>query len=200
MSMGGSEIEVTYQPGCKDTKCSDDSGFNDAVNTAKNTDLVVMVMGLDGSLEGEGHDRVAHNCKDKEIDVLALPGCQGDLVSTVADANKNVVLLLMNGGPLSLGDISLNDNVKAIMEVFYPGALGGLVIPTILVGNESPAGCMPVTTYKSSKEAPDPTDYNMNTSPGRTYRYYSGTPEVPFGFGLSYTTFSYSKLSLSNNS
>ena len=126
-----------------------------------------MAMGLDGVLEGEGHDRVAHNYKDKEIDVLALPGCQGDLVSTVADANKNVVLLLMNGGPLSLGDIYSNDNVKAIMEVFYPGALGGIAVPTILVGNESPAGRMPVTTYTSSKEVPDPTDYNMNTDVSR---------------------------------
>ena len=59
---------------------------------------------------------------------------------------------------------------------------------------------MPVTTYTSSKEVPDPTDYNMNTPPGRTYQYYTNVPEVPFGFGLSYTTFEYSLLSLSHTS
>ena len=194
-------VNTTIVAGCSSTKCPDKSGFQSAIDAAKKADYVVMVMGLDGSLEGEGHDRTAHPCEgDVEPDVLALPGCQGALVDAIAEVNSHVILVLVNGGPLSLGSIYSNDNVPAVVEVFYPGAEGGTAVGNVLFGDYNPAGRMPVTTYTSSKEVPDPTDYTMNTPPGRTYRYYTNVPEVPFGFGLSYTTFEYSSLSLSHTS
>ena len=197
----GDSVEVSYESGCKDTACSDDSEFSKALDAVKDSSVVIMVMGLDGHLEGEGHDRVSHKCKDEDIDVLALPGCQGKLVNAVANISSKVILVLMNGGPLSLGaDVYANGNIPGILEVFYPGALGGSAVASVLFGQYNPAGRMPVTTYTSSKDVPDATDYNMNTPPGRTYRYYTGTPEAPFGFGLSYTTFSYSSLSVSSSS
>jgi beta-glucosidase len=192
-------VNSTVIHGCSDTKCSSDSSFNDAVATATHADYVVMVMGLDGSLEGEGHDRVTHPCNGDTPDVLSLPGCQGKLIESVAKVHK-VILVLINGGPLSLGDIYSNDNVVSILEVFYPGALGGEAVASVLFGDYNPAGRMPVTTYTGSDVIPEPDDYDMTSPPGRTYRYYTGVPEIPFGFGLSYTTFSYSNASLSKNS
>ena len=197
----GDGVQVAYESGCKDTSCTDDSEFSKALDAVKDSSVVVMVMGLDGHLEGEGHDRVSHKCKEEDIDVLALPGCQGKLVSAVANVSKNVVIVLMNGGPISLGaEVYGNDNIGSVLEVFYPGALGGTAVANVMFGHYNPAGRMPVTTYTSSKEVPTATDYNMNTAPGRTYRYYTGMPEVPFGFGLSYTTFTLSRMSVSSSS
>ena len=194
--LAGSGVNVTYAPGCSSTSCSDDSDFKHATEAIKDADYVVMVMGLDGHLEGEGHDRVSHSCNKKDVDVLALPGCQGKLVDTIVGSNSHVILVLVNGGPLSLGDVYSNDKIRAVVEVFYPGALGGSAVASVLFGEYNPGGRMPITTYTSSKEVPRSTDYNMNTSPGRTYRYYTGTPEVPFGFGLSYTIFDYSNFQI----
>ena len=199
----GDGVEVAYESGCKDTSCTDDSEFIKALDAVKDSSVVVMVMGLDGHLEGEGHDRVSHKCKEEDIDVLALPGCQGKLVSAVANVSKNVVIVLMNGGPISLGtEVYGNDNIGGVLEVFYPGALGGTAVANVMFGHYNPAGRMPYTVYRyfSSKDIPDPTDYNMNTAPGRTYRYYTDLPEVYFGDGLSYTTFTYSDISISSNS
>lgn len=193
-------VNSTVVSGCDNIKCETDSHFSDAVDAAKQADYVVMVMGLDGSLEGEGHDRTTHSCNNKTTpDILALPGCQGDLVEAVTKVHNNVILVLVNGGPISLGDIYNNDAITGILEVFYPGAVGGTAVASVLFGEYNPGGRMPVTTFTSSDELPVSTDYNMNTSPGRTYRYYTGTPEIPFGFGLSYTTFQYSDLSLSRD-
>ena len=196
----GSLVDVAYQKGCYDTACANDSMFNDSLDAASRSDIIVMVMGLDGHLEGEGHDRVSHKCNGKDVDVLALPGCQGELLNAVQIVNKKVIIVLMNGGPISLGDeVYNNDYFHAVLEVFYPGALGGTAVANVLFGHSSPGGRMPVTTFSDSGQLPDPTDYHMNTSPGRTYRYYTGKPEVPFGFGLSYTTFAYSQLTVSSS-
>ena len=195
-------VNSTVVSGCDGVKCETKLHFSDAVNAAKQADYVVMVMGLDGSLEGEDHDRALHSCIDGTTpDILALPGCQSKLVEAVAAVHSNVILVLVNGGPISLGDIFTLDSIGAIVEVFYPGAVGGTAVASVLFGEYNPGGRMPLTTYTftSSSQIPDSTDYNMNTPPGRTYRYYTGTPEVPFGYGLSYTTFEYSDLSVSTD-
>lgn len=195
-------VNSTVVSGCDGVKCENNSLFSDAVEAAKEADYVVMVMGLDTDLEGEGHDRALHPCSDGTTpDILALPGCQSQLVEAVAAVHSNVILVLVNGGPISLGDIFTMDSIGAIVEVFYPGAVGGTAVASVLFGEYNPGGRMPITTYTvtSSSHIPDSKDYNMNTPPGRTYRYYTGTPEVPFGYGLSYTSFAYSDLSVSTD-
>ena len=200
MSKQALGVNTTIVSGCSSIKCPDDSGFSKAVAAAAQADYVVMVMGLDGSLEGEGHDRIGHPCNGKPIDVLRLPGCQSMLVEAIAQVHSQVILVLVNGGPLSLGSLYSNDNVTSIVEVFYPGAVGGTAVASVLFGEYNPAGRMPVTTYTSSNAIPEPDDYIMDTPPGHTYRYYTGVPEIPFGFGLSYTTFEYSSLAVSSDS
>ena len=192
----GSGIELSSALGCKTISCPDKSGFDDAKDAAKGADYVILVLGLQGSLEGEGHDRAPTKCEGIEQDVLALPGCQGALVDSILTVNSKVILVLLNGGPLSIPDQLKNDGVLAIIEAFYPGALGGTAVASVLFGKYNPAGRMPITTVTSSKELPIATNYNMSDTPGRTYRYYSNKPLIPFGFGLSYTLFEYSNMVL----
>ena len=88
-----------------------------------------MVMGIDGSIEGEGHDRVGSSCNGKSIDVLQLPGCQNEFIQQVTALNSKVILVLMNGGPISLTkEVLGDDKIVAIIDTFYPGALGGTAI------------------------------------------------------------------------
>ncbi len=188
---------VNFAEGCQNPKCTDTSKFKDALDIVRSADVVVMVMGIDGSIEGEGHDRVGSSCNGKSIDVLQLPGCQNEFIQQVTALNSKVILVLMNGGPISLtNEVLGDDKVIAIIDTFYPGALGGTAIADILFGNYNPGGRMPVTTFVSSDEIPSAEDYNMTTPPGRTYRYYTGTPQFHFGYGLSYTSFEYSKLAV----
>ena len=188
---------VNFSEGCSSPKCSDTSKFKDALDIVHSADVVVMVMGIDGSIEGEGHDRVGSSCNGKSIDVLQLPGCQNEFIQQVTALNSKVILVLMNGGPISLtNEVLGDDKIIAIIDTFYPGALGGTAIADVLFGNYNPGGRMPVTTFLSSDEIPPSVDYNMTTPPGRTHRYYTGTPQFRFGYGLSYTSFEYSKLAV----
>jgi beta-glucosidase len=92
------------------------------------------------------------------------------------------------------------DNVPAIIEAFYPGAVGGQAVADVLFGDYNPGGRMPVTTVTSEKDLPIVQDYNMSTPPGRTYKYYTGNLVFPFGYGLSYTMFQYNSLMLADTS
>ena len=156
-----------------------------------------MVMGLSGHLEGEGHDRAAHPCGSNKRSSIGLPGCQSDLVSAIGEINNKIVLILLNGGPLTIPIEDQSDNIPAIVEAFYPGALGGKAVAEVLFGKASPAGRMPVTVVQSEDDLPPSVDYNMATNPGRTYRYLQKPALYPFGYGLSYTQFKYSNLMIS---
>ena len=156
-----------------------------------------MVMGLDSHLEGEGHDRAVHPCGSNKRSVIGLPGCQSDLVSAIGEVNDKIVLILLNGGPLTIPAEDQSDKIQAIVEAFYPGALGGRAVADVLFGKESPAGRMPVTVVLSEDDIPPSVDYNMATDPGRTYRYLQNSALYPFGYGLSYTQFKYSNLMIS---
>ena len=188
---------VNYAAVCPDVKCGDISKADATLEIVNSADYVVMVMGLDQSVESEGHDRVQTQCNGANNDILDLPGCQGELVKKVIEMKSKVILVLINGGPVSLSKQLLDDDrIIGIIEAFYPGALGGAAVADVLFGNYNPGGRMPVTTYTSIDEVPPSVDYNMTTPPGRTYRYYTGTPLFPFGYGLSYTSFEYSKLAV----
>ena len=198
--VGGKPTIVSFAPVCTNVKCEDISKANDSLGIVKSADFVVMVMGLDESVESEGHDRAQTQCNGVNNDIIALPGCQGEIVKKVIEMNAKVILVLINGGPVTVPKQFIEDDrIIGIIEAFYPGALGGTAVADVLFGNYNPGGRMPVTTYLSSEELPPAVDYNMTTPPGRTYRYYTNTPLIPFGFGLSYTSFEYSKLTVTPN-
>jgi beta-glucosidase len=113
------------------------------------------------------------------------------LVRKIAALNKRLVLVLLNGSALAVNWAS--QNVPAIVEVWYPGQAGGTALADVLFGDYNPAGRLPVTFYRSERQLPPFSDYRMK---GRTYRYFQGEPLYPFGYGLSYTKFSYGNLSV----
>ena len=193
-------VPVEYAPGCPDVICATKSNFSQAVAIAADADYVIAVMGLDGSVESEGHDRKNTTCDSQPVDNLALPGCQTALIEEVISTNPRVILVLINGGPVSIPTLYGNSGVVAILDAFYPGPLGGTAVADVLFGNYNPGGRLPYTVFYSTSDLPLATDYNMTTPPGRTYRYYTGKPLFPFGYGLSYTTFKYSQLVLSSSS
>lgn len=155
--------------------------FADAMAAAKQADAVVMVLGISGAIENESHDR----------DAIDLPKVQRALLAAVqAATRKPIILVLVNGGPISLGSSEMDCN--GILEAWYPGQAGGTAVAEALFGKFSPAGRLPVTIVNSLRDLPSIEDYTMKN---RTYRYPGPKPQFPFGFGLSYTTFHYSNLS-----
>lgn len=191
----------------------------EAVAAARAADAVVLVLGLDASLEGEesgirtsaisGADLLRMDEPDVRRDIrrkalepiegfaggdrtsLDLPHTQQQLLEAVvaAAAGKPVVLVLLNGGALSV--TWADTHVPAIVEAWYPGQAGGTAVADVLFGDVSPAGRLPVTFYRSVDQLPPFDDYAMR---GRTYRYFTGAVLYPFGHGLSYTTFAYGAL------
>jgi beta-glucosidase len=120
---------------------------------------------------------------------LDLPRPEQDLLDALAATGKPLVVVLMNGS--ALGVNWAKEHANAILEAWYPGEEGGAAVAETLSGRNNPAGRLPVTFYKDVSQLPPFEDYSMK---GRTYRYFEGTPLYPFGYGLSYTTFAYSKL------
>ncbi len=163
----------------------------EAIADAKQADAVIMVLGLSPRLEGEEMKVPVEGFKGGDRVTLGIPRAQEDLLKTIAALNKPTVLVLMNGSAVAVN--WAKDHIPAIVEAWYPGQAGGTAIADVLFGDYNPAGRLPVTFYKSADQLPAFTDYNMK---GRTYRYFEGEPLFPFGYGLSYTTFSYSHLSV----
>jgi beta-glucosidase len=165
-----------------------EAAFQTAVATARNADLVVMALGENADMAGEAASRAS----------LDLPGRQEELLKAVVALGKPVVLVLLNGRPLSIGWAA--ENVPAILEAWEPGSEGGHAIADILFGDVNPGGKLPVTFPRKGSHAPLYYARNLTHSPegGPMYRsrYWDGptTPLYPFGFGLSYTTFSITNL------
>ena len=146
-------------------------------------DVIVAVMGLDASLEGEeGDTGNAYGSGDKPN--LLLPGLQQEVLDVIAASGKPAVLVVLSGSALALDKAS--KEFKAIIQGWYPGAQGGKAIANVIFGKKNPEGHLPVTFYSEKNTLPEFTDYNMK---GRTYRYMTEEPLYPFGFGLSYTDF-----------
>ena len=193
-------VQVEYTSGCGDVKCENKNDFSKALAIVSDADYVIAVMGLDGTIEREGNDRANTTCDSQPVDNLALPGCQTALVEAVIEINPHVILVLINGGPVSIPTLTNNKGVLAIVEAFYPGPLGGQAVADVLFGAYNPGGKLPYTVFNNTHDIAVATDYNMTAPPGRTYRYYTGKPLFPFGYGLSYTQFKYSNLVLSTTS
>jgi len=158
-----------------------------AVDAARNADLVIMVLGLTARLEGEEMKVQAEGFQGGDRTKIDLPAPQQDLLQRVHATGKPTILVLTNGSALAVN--WADENLPAILEAWYPGGEGGTAVAEALAGDFSPSGRLPVTFYKSIDQLPAFEDYSMAK---RTYRYFDGEPLYPFGYGLSYTTFSYS--------
>lgn len=163
----------------------------EAVAAAKKAEVALLFLGLSPRLEGEempvqvpgfsGGDRVS----------IDLPKAQEDLMQAVVATGTPTVLILLNGSAVAVN--WADANIPAILEAWYPGQAAGTAIADVLFGDYNPGGRLPVTFYKSVAQIPAFEDYSMKE---RTYRYFTGLPLYPFGYGLSYTTFTYSGLKL----
>ncbi len=169
-----------------------DRGVDPAVVTAaQNADVVLAVVGITSELEGEEMNVNEPGFKGGDRTSLDLPEPEEKLLEALSAAGKPMVVVLTNGS--ALGVNWANAHANAILDAWYPGEEGGTAVAQTLSGRNNPAGRLPVTFYKDVSELPPFEDYSMK---GRTYRYFAGTPLYPFGYGLSYTKFSYSKLTL----
>ena len=158
----------------------------EAIQAAKNADVVVAVLGITSELEGEEMPVSEEGFKGGDRTSIDLPKPEEDLLQAVAAVGKPVVLVLANGSALAVN--WANQHVNAILESWYPGEESGTAIAQTLSGANNPAGRLPVTFYTGVDQLPPFEDYAMK---GRTYRYFAGKPLYPFGYGLSYTTFFY---------
>lgn len=167
--------------------------FDEAVARAKESDVVVMALGLSPTLEGEEMEVTTEGFRGGDRTTLDLPKVQEEMLRAIQATGKPVVLVLLNGSALSVN--WANDHVAAIVEGWYPGEEGGAAIADVLFGDYNPAGRLPVTFYKSVAQLPPFESYDMT---GKTYRYFNGESLYPFGYGLSYTRFKYGDLKLSS--
>ncbi len=161
------------------------------VAAAKDADVVVAVVGITSQLEGEEMNVSEPGFQGGDRTSLDLPKPEEDLLKGVATAGKPLVVVLTNGSALAVN--WANEHANAILDAWYPGEEGGTAVAETLSGANNPAGRLPVTFYKSLDQLPNFEDYSMKA---RTYRYFTGTPLYPFGYGLSYTKFAYSGLTV----
>ena len=156
--------------------------ISEAVTVAENSDAVVLVVGLDETLEGEQGDTGNSDASGDKLDLL-LPKTQRILMDAVLAVGKPTVIVLMAGSSIDLGEAG--EKANAVLLSWYPGARGGKAVAELLLGKASPSGKLPLTFYHNDQLAimPDFTDYSMK---GRTYRFFEHEPLYPFGYGLTY--------------
>jgi beta-glucosidase len=162
-----------------------------AVEAVNKADVAVLVLGLSQRLEGEEMKIKLEGFSGGDRTNLNLPAVQEELLDAVLVTGKPVIVVLENGGALSVN--KAQTGADAILLAGYGGQQGGNAVADVLFGDYNPAGRLPVTYYKSVDQLPPFEDYDMK---GRTYRFFTGEPLYPFGYGLSYTTFSYGNLIL----
>ena len=188
---------VLYSEGCHLFKdrieplAQVDDRIAEAVAVAENSDVVVLALGYDERIEGEEPDD-GNACGSGDKNDLLLPASQRKLLDAVLSVRKPTVVLLMAGSAVDVS--TAQEKADAILLTWYPGARGGKAVAELLFGDASPSGKLPVTFYHNEAltEMPEFTDYSMKD---RTYRYYTGTPLYPFGYGLSYADIQLSDLS-----
>ena len=171
---------TTYTQGCDLTK-NGTAGFAAAIAAAQAADFVVLALGIDLTVEGEAHDRSS----------IALPGSQHALAAAIGALGKPTALFLLRGGVVDVSAELAAPGIGAILDAAYPGFLGGRVIADTLLGrNEHLGGKLAQTYYASSYLAQmNFTDMELDSGVGRGYRFFTGTPLLPFGWGLSLTSF-----------
>ena len=185
----GEDISVHYAKGAhlfkdrEENLAKANDRVTEAVIAAENTDLTILCLGLDETLEGEEGD-TGNSYASGDKTTLDFPESQKTLFEAVVATGKPVILLVMTGSAMDLR--YANEHCNAVLQTWYPGGMGGKSIAQILFGKESPSGKLPVTIYNQLEDLPDFTDYSMK---GRTYRFIEDDNKVlfPFGFGLNYS-------------
>lgn len=184
----GDQIRVLYSEGChlwKDTiehlaAPGQPDRLAEAQAVAEYSDVVLLVVGLDETLEGEEGDTGNSDASGDKKD-LEFPEPQKKLMDQILECKKPVILVNMTGSAMNLS--VAEEKAAAIIQAWYPGARGGKAVSDVIFGEKSPSGKLPVTFYKDTSDIPDFEDYSMKN---RTYRYYTGEPLYPFGYGLTY--------------
>jgi beta-glucosidase len=190
-TLAGPGIEVTYTGGVPlfqraDRPAPAPAEIEKAVRLAQNADLVIFVGGLDTGLEGEESRLEAPGFRHGDRTQIELPDIQARLIAQLREAGKPLVFVNCSGSSVAFG--SILNQASAILQAWYPGAEGGKAVAEVLFGDYNPAGRLPVTFYARTEDLPPFEDYSMRN---RTYRFFTGSPEFPFGHGLSYTSFTY---------
>ncbi len=190
-------IKIEYVAGGRTTKLfwlpiSGDP-LIEAVSAARQADVVIAVVGITSKLEGEEMKVDLPGFRGGDRTSLALPAEEEALLGALKGSGKPLVVVLMNGSALAVN--WANDHANAILDAWYSGEEGGTAVAQTLAGVNNPAGRLPVTFYKGVEQLPDFEDYSMKN---RTYRYFTGQPLYPFGYGLSYSKFEYDNLKLSS--
>jgi beta-glucosidase len=191
------ELEIAY--GSRDGKAhaeliwtkSSSGPSPEAIAAAKNADAVIAVVGITSQLEGEEMPVTEPGFLGGDRTSIDLPQPEEDLVEGLAATGKPLAVVLVNGSALAVNWI--NEHANAVLEAWYPGEEGGAAVAETLSGKNNPAGKLPVTFYTGVSQLPNFEDYGMAN---RTYRYITSKPLYPFGYGLSYTTFKFSDLSV----
>ena len=187
---------VLYSQGCHLFKPAtsnlpqENNCLSEVLSCAEAADAVVLCLGLDAFLEGEEGDTSNPFSAGDKPD-LNLPGIQQKVLDALLATNKPVIVVLLAGSALAVNTAA--EKAAAVIQAWYPGAMGGKALAQLIFGDYSPSGRLPVTFYQTSEELPDICDYSMEN---RTYRYMQQRPLYPFGFGLSYTSFAYSAVDL----
>ena len=179
---GSAGIDLTWQPPAEALR-------NEAARAAKHSDVTIAFVGLSPSLEGEEMPVKLDGFSGGDRTAIDLPAVQEDLLKALAETGKPLIVVLQNGSAIAVNWAQQHAN--AILEAWYPGEEGGTAIAETLAGDNNPAGRLPLTFYASLSQLPSFEDYSMKA---RTYRYFDGEPLYRFGYGLSYTTFTYSGL------
>lgn len=185
----GENTRVFYSEGCHlyEDRMSNLGNANDRLaevkGVCKESDAVIVCLGLDAGLEGEEGDTGNQFSSGDKRD-LNFPGLQHDILKAAYESGKPVILVVLSGSAMALG--WAQEHIPAVIQAWYPGAQGGRAIAEAIFGEYSPEGKLPVTFYQSLEELPDFTDYAMKD---RTYRYMKQEALYPFGYGLSYTRF-----------
>lgn len=182
----GDDVRVLYSEGCHlfldqvEKLAKADDRISEAMTVAEHSDLVILCLGLDESLEGEeGDTGNAYASGDKQD--LHLPASQQRLLEIIAGMGVPFIVCMMAGSAM---DLNLSDEkANAVLQTWYPGARGGKAVADILFGEVSPSGKLPVTIYRDLQGMPDFDDYSMKN---RTYRFVEKAPLYPFGYGLNY--------------
>ncbi|MFN0014704.1 MAG: glycoside hydrolase family 3 C-terminal domain-containing protein, partial [Saprospiraceae bacterium] len=191
----GAKTEVWYE---KALEFADDTvddllqtRFNDLALRTSDADAIIFVGGISPELEGEDLKVKIKGFHGGDRTTIHLPETQTALLQYLKSTGKPIVFVLLTGSAVAIP--WEGDNLPAIVNAWYGGQSGGSAVADVLFGDYNPAGRLPVTFYRSDTDLPDFKNYDMAN---RTYRYFRGQPQYPFGYGLSYTVFRYSRLQL----